>query len=94
MAVLSARIETGFILHDRECGTFCFKTYENINDMFKSISNIICFYDCDDTFEVCDIFVDGKKVEYFGWQPNMLFTFVFDDTGEVCWENSYPQWEH
>lgn len=94
MATLSIRYDTGYIQHDLEYDTYCFRTFDIKDEMFKAISRTICFSDCDNSLQICEIFCNGKKVKYVGWQPNMLFTYVYEENGEVAWEHAYPHWEH
>lgn len=62
-------------------------TYE----FFRAVSHEIAFGDCNCT-SVDIICFNGRKVEYVGWQPNMLFTYKQE--GSVIWEASFPEWDH
>ena len=36
----------------------------------------------------------GREVEYVGWQPNMVYEFVYKETSDVAWTGSFPNWCH
>ena len=61
--------------------------------LLREAAQMICFADCSDEI-VESIVVQGWKIEYVGWQPNMLFEFRNQETGEIIWSESFPQWEH
>lgn len=86
--------DTGYIRRDTNDNTFEFITFESTCDMFRSISKIICFDDLDDTYEVVDIFCEGRKVKYVGWQPAMHFEYRFTDNNELAWEGWFEHWDH
>ena len=88
------KFDTGYVCYDTNDQTFEFITCETANEMFCSISKIICFDDLDDTFEVHEIFYNGKKVEYAGWQPGMHFEYRFTETNETAWEGWFEHWDH
>ena len=71
-----------------------FRVYRDKNEMFRVISKILCFGDIDDTYEVGKIFLNVIEVIWVGWEPKMLYRFVYKDTGEIAWENYFPHWEH
>ena len=61
--------------------------------LLRHAAEMICFGDCSDEI-VEAIVVQGWKVEYVGWQPNMLFEFRDQVTGEIIWSEYFPKWEH
>ena len=62
------------------------------NEIFLYAARAICFDDCcDDRVEA--IYVGGRKVEYMGWQPGMLYEFC-DDRGRIVWSRRFPEWDH
>ena len=63
----------------------------DVNEFFREVSHKIAFGDLDCT-EVDAICLNGRKVEYVGWQPNMLFTYEIN--GMSIWEASFPEWDH
>ena len=63
----------------------------DVNEFFRAVSHEIAFGDCNCT-SVDIICLNGRKVEYVGWQPNMLFTYKIN--GMVFWEASFPEWDH
>ena len=63
------------------------------NDLLRAASEMICFSDCSDEI-VEAIVIQGWKVEYVGWQPNMLFEFRDQESGEIIWSCRFPQWDH
>ena len=86
--------DTGYIRKDTNDGTYEFIVCGNVNEMFCSISKILCFDDIDDTYEVHEIFLDGKKVKYVGWRPNIHFEYRFTDNNELAWEGWFEHWDH
>ena len=86
--------ETGYVLFNTKNSTYEFITCNSIDSMFTAISKIHCFNDIDETFEVSEIFLDGKKVEYIGWQEGMHFEYRFIETDELAWEGWFDEWEH
>jgi hypothetical protein len=69
-------------------------TYEYEREMFRAVSKIICFSDCDDSTDIVMIVADGREVSYAGWQPCMHYVFVDKETKEIVYENWFPHWEH
>lgn len=51
------------------------------------------FSDCGG-YDVLEVVVDGRRVEYVGWQPGMLYEFADCETGEIVWSASFPEWDH
>jgi hypothetical protein len=85
---------TGYIRKVTAQGLYEFVTYDNIDAMFCDISKIYCFDDYDDTYEIVDIFVNGRRVEYVGWLPGLHFEYIFVDNRELAWEGWFDHWEH
>ena len=85
-----------YILRSREDGEIIVKSYdkEKSEVMMRDVSKQICFSDCDDTFEVIGIVYHGREVEYGGWRPGMLMQYFFTKTGDLAWEESFPQWNN
>jgi hypothetical protein len=85
-----------YILRDIEDGEVVIKGYDNDKSevMMRDVSKHICFADCDGTWEVIKIVYNGREVEYGGWQPGMLMQYYFEVTGELAWEESFPQYDH
>jgi hypothetical protein len=85
-----------YILRSREDGEIIVKSYdkEKSEVMMREVSKQICFSDYDDTYEVIKIVYQGREVEYGGWQPGMLMQYYFEVTGELAWEESFPEWDH
>ena len=90
------RYSNCYILRDREDGEVIVKTYDDdkADVMMRKVSKHICFSDCDDTFEVIKIVYHGREVEYTGWQPGMVMSYEFTATGDLAWEESFPQYDH
>lgn len=63
------------------------------NELLRTASEMICFSDCSDEI-VEAIVIQGWKVDYVGWQPNMLFEYRDQETGEIIWSERFPQWDH
>ena len=63
----------------------------DMDKFFYEVSNIIAFADCTN-FTITDIRWRGKKVEYKGWQPNMVFEYTID--GETIWIGQFENWDH
>lgn len=82
------------VLLDREDGEVFVKVYEDADVMMRDVSHIICFSDCDDTFEVTKIVYMGREVEYIGWRPGMVMSYEYTVTGDKAWSGCFPQWDH
>lgn len=61
--------------------------------LLRDASQMICFSDCSDEI-VEAIVIQGYKIEYVGWQPDMLFEFRDQKTGKIIWSAAFPQWGH
>lgn len=85
-----------YILRNREDGEIIVKSYdeEKSEVMMRDVSRVICFSDCDDTYEVVKIVYHGREVEYNGWQPGMVMTYSFKETGDEAWSGVFEQWDH
>ena len=82
--------------------------YTNVTDNFVVIKSPDGFYTkvfedslvkdniADKVFEydVEAIYVEGRRVKYMGWQPDMLYEFYDAETGEVVWSHKFPNWDH
>lgn len=79
---------------DGERAVWKASTPDEINQLFVRLAQIYAFRDCDDSWRVESIMVDGRPVSYDGWQPDMYFSFSYDETGEEVWDGYFPQWEH
>lgn len=68
------------------------KTYEDVmNEVLYDAAEMICFSDCCEEV-VREIYVGGTKIEYLGWQPDMLFEFCVN--GRIIWSRRFPRWDH
>lgn len=84
------------ILRDKEDGEITIKSYsdDDADVMMRDVSEIICFSDCDDTWDVIKIVYMGREVEYTGWQPGMVMSYEYTETGDEAWSGCFPQWDH
>ena len=85
-----------YILRNKEDGEIIVKSYnkERSEVMMHDVSKQICFSDCDDTYGVIKIMYRGREVEYTGWQPGMIMSYKYTETGDAAWSGCFPQWEH
>lgn len=85
-----------YILRNREDGEIMVKSYdkEQSEVMMRDVSKHICFFDCDDIYEVIKIVYKGREVEYTGWQPGMVMSYEYTETGDEAWSGCFPQWDH
>lgn len=69
-------------------------TYEHIgtDKFFYEISKRIAFDDCTGE-QVTEIYWQGIKVEYAGWQPCMRYEYK-NRNGSTVWVGDFPQWDH
>ena len=90
------RYSNCFFLKDHEDGEIICRAYpdDRKDKMMCDISRIICFSDCDDTYEVTKILYNGREVEYTGWQPGMVISYEFTATGDEAWSGCFPQWNY
>lgn len=84
------------MLRNTEDSEIIVKTYkeDKTDTMMRDVSKIICFSDCDDTWEVIKIVYMGREIEYTGWQPGMVMSYEFTATGDEAWSGCFPQWDH
>ena len=84
------------ILRDKEDGEITIKSYsdDDADVMMRDVSKVICFSDCDDTWDVIKIVYMGQEVEYTGWQPGMVMSYEYTETGDEAWSGCFPQWDH
>lgn len=69
-------------------------TQERRDDwLLTTVSKHYAFSDCGG-YDVIEIVVDGRHVEYVGWQPGMLYEYRDCETGEIVWSESFPEWDH
>ena len=83
-------------LRDKEDGEITIKSYsdDDADVMMRDVSEIICFSDCDDMWDVIKIVYMGREVEYTGWQPGMVMSYEYTETGDEAWSGCFPQWNH
>ena len=84
------------ILRDKEDGEVTVKSYgdDDADAMMREVSKVICFSDCDDMWDVIKIVYMGREVEYTGWQPGMVMSYEYVETGDEAWYGCFPQWDH
>ena len=90
------RYSNCYILKHREDGEVIVKAFEDRHKdtMMREVSKHICFSDCDDTFEIIKIVYSGREVQYTGWQPGMIMTYEYIDTGDDAWSEGFSHWDH
>lgn len=90
------RYANAYILLDNEDGEVIVKAYEEYEDnmMMREVSKHICFSDCDDTFTIIGMYYHGREIEYDGWRPGMVMSYSYKATGDLAWEEAFPQWDH
>lgn len=90
------RYKNAYLLLDCEDGKVIIKAYDadEANKMMCDVSKQICYSDYDDTFTIISIVYHGREVEYGGWRPGMLMQYYFKMTGDLAWEQSFPEWDH
>ena len=90
------KYKNAYILRDREDGEIIVNAYadEDSDNMMRDVSKVICFSDCDDTFEIIRIVYHGREVEYTGWQPGMIMSYEFTETHDEAWYGYFPHWDH
>lgn len=90
------RYSNAYILLDHEDGEVIVKTFndDEKDRMMVDVSKHICFSDCDNTFEIIKIIYNGREVEYGGWKRDMVYEYYYTKTGDLAWEESFPQWDH
>lgn len=87
---------TYIALKDTETGKITKKYFEanDIGAVCHYASQLYCFDDIDDTYSITEIVCGGRRLEYVGWQPGMLFEFRYVDTKEIIYSAEFPNWEH
>lgn len=85
-----------YILRDIEDGEVVIKGYDNDKSevMMRDVSKHICFADCDGTWEVIRIVYHGREVIYTGWQPGMVMSYDYAETGDEAWSGCFPEYDH
>ena len=85
-----------YIIRCREDGEVMVKAYdkEKSEVMMREVSKLICFSDCDDTWEVIKIVYHGREVEYNGWQPGMVMSYDYAGTDDEAWSGCFPEYDH
>lgn len=69
-------------------------TQEKRDDwLLTTVSKHWAFSDCGG-WDVVEVMIDGRLVDYVGWQPGMLYEYRDCETGEIVWSESFPQWDH
>ncbi len=69
-------------------------TQERRDDwLLATVAKHHAFSDCGG-YDVVEVVVDGRRVEYVGWQPGMLYEFADCETGEIVWSMHFPEWNH
>ena len=69
-------------------------TQERRDDwLLATVAKHHAFSDCGG-YDVVEVVVDGRRVEYVGWQPGMLYEFADCETGEIVWSRHFPEWDH
>lgn len=63
-----------------------------VDEFFREVSNVIAFGDLTN-YDVTSIHYNGKKIEYVGWQPNMIFEYK-DTDGNTVWVGQFKEWDH
>ena len=68
--------------------------YSNeVDKMFDEICRTIAFADLTG-YDVDEIVVNGRRVRYVGWQPDMHITLRYCDNDEIAWDAYYPELDH
>ena len=69
--------------------------YDNAADCYRWASSVYAFSDCEGgMIDIKRIVVDGREVEYAGWEPCMVYTFVDKETGRVVHSEQHLEWDH
>ena len=85
---------TSFYTYTDDEGNTKTVTYEDtfVDKFFTEVSKRIAFGDCTEE-TVTEIYWQGKKIEYAGWQSNMIFEYK-DVNGNTVWIADFPEWDH
>ena len=83
-------------LVERETGDVVMKYFDkgDIGALCYKASQIYAWDDCDDTYRIDEIMCDGRKLEYVGWQPGMLFEYRDVESGEIVASAEHWEWDH
>ena len=83
-------------LVDRETGEVVMKYFEkgDVGALCYKASQYYAWSDCDDTYRIEEIMCDGRKLEYVGWQPCMLFEYRDVESGEIVASAEHWEWDH
>ena len=83
-------------LRDRDTGEIEHRYFEqgDIGALCYKASQFYAWTDCDDTYEIVEIMCDGRKLEYVGWQPGMLFEYRDVESGEIVASAEHWEWDH
>lgn len=87
---------THIMLRDRDTGAIEMKYFEqgDIGALCYKASQFYAWSDCDDTYEIVEIMCDGRKLEYVGWQQDMLFEYRDVESGEIVVSAEHWEWDH
>ncbi len=64
-----------------------------IDRLFREVARMIAFSDCTDE-EIDEICVNGRRLRYAGWRPDMEIILKDCETDEVVFDQCFPEWEH
>ena len=83
-------------LVDCETGEVVMKYFEkgDIGALCYKASQYYAWSDCDDSYRIDEIMCDGRKLEYVGWQPGMLFEYRDVESGEIVASAEHWEWDH
>ena len=83
-------------LVERDTGDVVMKYFEkgDIGTLCYNASQIYAWSDCDYTYYIDEIVCDGRKLEYVGWQPCMLFEYRDVESGEIVASAEHWEWDH
>lgn len=71
-----------------------YHSFETENEMFYAAAKLVAFDDLDTGIELESLWVNEMECEYKGWMPGMHICFVDAHTGELVWEDWFPEWDH
>lgn len=69
------------------------ESFETKDDLFYNVSKFKAFYDCMPECRLLEIWCEGEKCHYCGWEPGMVMRYKNEKNEEV-WCDSFPQWDH
>lgn len=67
--------------------------FETSGEMFFAAVKMKAFGDCY-PISILEMDMDGRKVHYIGWEPDMEFIFKDNETGEVVYDGFFPEFDH